>query len=309
IDKYQDMAKNMADAGLKKIFFGLESGSDQVLRDYNKKINRKKIVDVIDHCIESGIQSISGNIILGGPHETLMTIEESEDLIMDLLHRAPGQFETAYFSFLPYPKTPITLAPEKFGVKIYEELIDCCNEDIPLSGTNDLDFTDLLNLRLQTNKHLQNEMKRIYLQGEIPETIILESYRLINRYGVYSRWYDYVYKNFPIDNAYWKMRVSGDYAVSRQLGNRREDALIHRTFELWLYTDVNGDRTKIHDRTLDEMDFTLLKLCNGRLSKKEILQIGRLQLDPKGECADFYSSAERSLNKMEGYKWILYRKP
>ncbi|MDD3169512.1 MAG: radical SAM protein, partial [Eubacteriales bacterium] len=73
IDKYQDMAKNMADAGLKKIFFGLESGSDQVLRDYNKKINRKMIVDVIDHCIDSGIQSISGNIILGGPHETLTT--------------------------------------------------------------------------------------------------------------------------------------------------------------------------------------------------------------------------------------------
>ena len=114
---------------------------------------------------------------------------------MELLHRAPGQFETAYFSFLPYPKTPITLAPEKFGMEIFEDLIDCCNEDIPLSKTKELDFIDLTNIRLSANKRLQNEMRQIYLQRKIPEAIILESYRLIKQYGVFTRWNEYVYKN------------------------------------------------------------------------------------------------------------------
>lgn len=309
IDKNRDMTKNMADAGLKKIFFGLESGSDQVLRSYNKKVTRKMVSDVIDHCVESGIHSISGNIILGGPHETLKTIEESETLVLELLHRAPGQFETTYFSFLPYPKTPITLAPEKFGMEIYEDFIECCNEDIPLSRTEELDFLDLTKIRLSTNRRLQDEMRQIYHQGEIPEAIILESYRLNRQYGFFTRWNDYVYKNLPIDNEYWKMRASGDYVLNQQLGNREEEAIVHRTFELWLYTDVNGVKPKIFDQTLDEMDYTLLKLCNGRLSKKEILQLGKLKLDPTGENSNFYQEGEKSLDKMEGNKWLLYRKP
>ncbi len=67
IDKHRDMARNLAEAGLKKIFFGLESGSDAVLQSYNKKITRKMAVDVIEHCVASGISAISGNIILEVP--------------------------------------------------------------------------------------------------------------------------------------------------------------------------------------------------------------------------------------------------
>ena len=308
IEKQWDMAKNLADAGLKKIFFGLESGSDQVLKSYNKKTTRKMAVDVINHCVESGIHGIAGNIIIGGPHETLDTIKESEALIMELLHNAPGQFETAYFSFLPYPKTPITLHPEKFGMEIYENLIDCCNEDIPLSRTKELSFIDLINIRLSANKRLQNEMRNIYFDGKIPEDVILDSYRLGMKYGVFTRWNDYVYKNIPIDNEYWKMRASGEYVLNRQLGSREEEAVVHRTFELWLYTDVSGEKPKIFNHELEELDYTLLKLCNGRLSKKEVLQQGKMQLDSQGENQNFYSEAERSLDKMEANKWILYGK-
>lgn len=309
IDKERDMAKNLADAGLKKIFFGLESGCNQVLKSYNKKITRKMAADVINHCVEAGIHGIAGNIILGGPHETLDTIKESEDLIMELLHNAPGQFETAYFSFLPYPKTPITLRPGDFGMEIYEDLIDCSNEDIPLSRTRELDFIDLTNLRLAANKRLQNEMRDIYFAGKIPEAVILDSYRLGRQYGVFTRWNDYVYKNIPIDNEYWKMRASGEYVLHHQLGSLEQEAVVHRTFELWLYTDVSREKPTIFNHELEELDYTLLKLCNGRLSKKEVLQQGRMKLDTQGKNPNFYSEAERSLNKMEGNKWILYGKP
>ena len=309
IAKERDMAKNLAEAGLKKIFFGLESGSDQVLQSYNKKITRSLVVKVVDHCVEAGIQGIAGNIILGGPHETLDTIKASEELIMELLYRAPGQFETAYFSFLPYPKTPITLQPEKFGMEIYEDLIDCCNEDIPLSRTKELDFMALTTMRLLANKRLQQEMRRIYLAGKIPEAVILESYRLGRTYGVFTRWHDYVYKQLPIDDEYWKMRASGEYVLQQQAGSRAAEAVIHRTFELWLYTDVSQAKPSICKHELTELDYVLLKLCNGKLSKQEVLQQGRRQLDPRGENSDFYRQAERSLHKMEGNKWILYQKP
>ena len=309
IDKHRDMARTMADAGLKKIFFGLESGSDAVLQSYNKKITRMMAVDVVAHCVESGIHAVSGNIILGGPHETLQTVQESEDLIMELLHRAPGQFETAYFSFLPFPQTPITLNPQKFGMEIYESLIDCCNEDIPLSGTEALDFIELTKIRLQANKRLQNEMRRIYLDGKIPEAVILDAYRLGERYGVFTRWNDYVYKNLPIDDAYWRMRAFGEYIPGGQLGAREEDAIPHRTFELWLYTDLSGEKPRIFDAPLEEMDYALLRLCSGKLSKREVIQQGKITLDPSGSRSDFYTRAEESLSSLEKKKWILYQKP
>jgi hypothetical protein len=126
---------------------------------------------------------------------------------------------------------------------------------------------------------------------------------------VFTRWNDYVYKNIPIDDAYWKMRASDEYVINAQLGRNDEDALIHRTFELWLYTDVTAEKQQIFDQTLDEIDYTLLKLCNGRLSKKEVLQQARKNLDPQEKNPGFYGEAAQSLNKMEGNKWILYRKP
>ena len=309
IGKHRDMARTMAEAGLKKIFFGLESGSDAVLQSYNKKITRKMAVDVIAHCVDSGIHAISGNIILGGPHETRETVQESEDLIMELLHRAPGQFETAYFSFLPFPQTPITLNPQKFGMEIYESLIDCCNEDIPLSGTKALDFIELTKIRLQANKRLQNEMRTIYLDGKIPESVILDAYRLGERYGVFTRWNDYVYKNLPIDDAYWRMRAFGEYVTGGQLGAWEENAIPHRTFELWLYTDLGGAKPRVVDTPLEEIDYTLLKICSGKLSKREVIRQGKASLDPAGTQPDFYKRAEEALHSMEQKKWILYRKP
>ncbi|WKY44658.1 radical SAM protein [Eubacteriaceae bacterium ES2] len=306
IDKHREMAKNLSEAGLKKIFFGLESGCDTVLKEYNKKISKKMVLDVVDHCIDSGIHSISGNIILGGPHETKKTIQESEELITELLYRAPGQFETAYFSFLPYPRTPITMNPEKFGMSIYTDLIDCCNEDIPLSRTEELDFMDLLNTRLQANKRLQQLMMSIYLEGKIPEEIILESYRLIRHYGIFTRWNDYVYKNLPIDNAYWTMRASGDYFTGSQVGTNDEDAIILRTFEYWLYTELTAEGPRIFGKSLSPLDETLLKLCGGRLSKKEVIRRAKKFYGAKNP--DFYQDAEKALNQMEKSKWILYRK-
>ncbi|MEN1760518.1 B12-binding domain-containing radical SAM protein [Anoxynatronum sibiricum] len=309
IDKHRTMARSLADAGLKKIFFGLESGSDTVLKSYNKKITRKMAVEVIDHCVESGIHAVSGNIILGGPHETRETIQESEDLIMELLHRAPGQFETAYFSFLPFPQTPITLHPEKFGMHIYEDLIDCCNEDIPLSGTEALDFIELTSIRLQTNNRLQNEMRKIYRDGRIPEKVILEAYRLGHRYGVFTRWNEYVYKHLPIDDAYWKMRASGDFLLGSEMGSQCEAAMPHRTFEMWLHTDVSSDMPRIDDKQLDPVDYTLLTLCSGKLSKKEIIQQAKTKMDPGDQLGDFHQQAEASMDKMEKNKWILFKRP
>jgi len=139
--------------------------------------------------------------------------------------------------------------------------------------------------------------------------VILDAYRLGERYGVFTRWNDYVYKNLPIDDAYWRMRAFGEYVASSQLGAREENAIPHRTFELWLYTDLGGEKPRIVDTPLEEIDYTLLRLCSGKLSKQEVIQQGRAMIDPVGAQTDFYKRAEESLHSMEKKKWILYQKP
>ena len=62
------------------------------------------------------------------------------------------------------------------------------------------------------------------------------------------------------------MREYGEYVTGSQLGAWEENAIPHRTFELWLYTDISGAKPRVVDTPLEEIDYTLLKLCSGKLS-------------------------------------------
>lgn len=64
-------------------FFGVESGSESVLRKANKKYTRKMILEKIAAAKRAGIDSVNISIILGLPHETRETISETLTLIKE----------------------------------------------------------------------------------------------------------------------------------------------------------------------------------------------------------------------------------
>jgi radical SAM superfamily enzyme YgiQ (UPF0313 family) len=81
VDK--DMLKLMKKAGCYALYLGLESGSDQVLKDLNKNINVKRIVEIAKVIRSSGIISVT-SVLLGSPSETEEDIEETIRIMKQL---------------------------------------------------------------------------------------------------------------------------------------------------------------------------------------------------------------------------------
>lgn len=70
----------MREAGCHTVIFGVESGSDEILKKYGKGYTRAQIVSAIDHCAGIGIETV-GTFILGLPEETRETMDQTLDLL------------------------------------------------------------------------------------------------------------------------------------------------------------------------------------------------------------------------------------
>lgn len=90
-----ETARAMKMAGCDRIFFGIESGNDSILRLMNKKITTKKARHAIEAADSSGLRT-GAFFILGYPGET-------DDTLLDTL-RFASSLPVDYLSFtMPYP--------------------------------------------------------------------------------------------------------------------------------------------------------------------------------------------------------------
>lgn len=297
-----EVVRTMVEAGCLKIFFGIESGCDEILEKFHKQSTRRMIEETLIMCAEQGLNAMAGNIILGGPFETRETCQTSIDLIEDLIRKLPGQFDASYVTFIPYPNTPITTRPEQFGMTIYPDLLDCDNEDMTLTSTAAISREELQQIRVEASRRLMQTMQAVYTAGSIPDQTILDDYRLISSYGLFTRWYDYIYSRLPIDHQYWRMRASGQYVTAAELQVGQE-AIPERCFELWLEIGFRNGLPFIGAHSLTDTEYELLKRVTGKLDKSEIIQAAASRL---GSNPDFTAAAEAAFTRMEARRWILY---
>ncbi|MCJ7744505.1 MAG: radical SAM protein, partial [Dehalococcoidales bacterium] len=97
----EDLLKLMKRANCSGMYFGLESGSDRVLKAINKKITVEEIIRVSEMVYSIGIFSATA-ILLGLPVETKEDIEETLKL-MKLVKT--DMFDVN--SYIPLPGTPL----------------------------------------------------------------------------------------------------------------------------------------------------------------------------------------------------------
>jgi radical SAM superfamily enzyme YgiQ (UPF0313 family) len=90
----------MHKAGCRSIWFGIESGSPEMLKRYNKKTSLETIKKTIKLCSDSGINA-AGSFIIGGPCDTPKRIKETIRFAkrIPLSHFIP-------FYYLPVPGAP-----------------------------------------------------------------------------------------------------------------------------------------------------------------------------------------------------------
>jgi len=89
------------DAGCWDITLGIESGSDRMLTYINKRLSIKKIMQVVEMIIKSGIQ-LSVNFMFGLPEETWEDMQKTLNLIKEI----PAN-NIAISKFIPLPGTKL----------------------------------------------------------------------------------------------------------------------------------------------------------------------------------------------------------
>ncbi|HET8645293.1 MAG TPA: radical SAM protein [Vicinamibacteria bacterium] len=105
----------LARSGLRRIFFGLESGSARVMRSVNKRLDMETAYRTAERCLKVGIRP-GFNLIFGLP------AEEEEDLrqtmaVVDRIGRANPEADFFTNIFSPYPGSPIWPLAVERGVR------------------------------------------------------------------------------------------------------------------------------------------------------------------------------------------------
>lgn len=107
----EDLLATMYNLGIRNICIGVESGSDKILKKMNKRESIDKIKQSIywAHC--AGI-TVKVFLIFGLPGETLETIEETKQFMIDT---QPDNYTLS--TFTPLPGSDLWTNPEKYGIK------------------------------------------------------------------------------------------------------------------------------------------------------------------------------------------------
>lgn len=103
IEKFSlETMRMMKETGVWKIALGVESGSDDILKQIKKKVTSRQVVAAVQKLTQYGIAS-KGFFIMGFPGETEEQILQTRELMM--LLRDYGMTEASVFQFKPYPGT------------------------------------------------------------------------------------------------------------------------------------------------------------------------------------------------------------
>jgi radical SAM superfamily enzyme YgiQ (UPF0313 family) len=105
----------LARSGLRRIFFGLESGSERVMRSVNKRLDLETVPRTAARCRAVGIRP-SFNLIFGLPEEGEDDLRETLALV-DRVGRVNPDADFFTNIFSPYPGSPIWATAVQQGVR------------------------------------------------------------------------------------------------------------------------------------------------------------------------------------------------
>jgi hypothetical protein len=106
-----EMASAMAEAGCRRLYFGVESGSDQILAAANKGMTTAQVREGVRAALGAGLRVKTG-WIYGLPG----SLEEQRESIRFMLELRPH--EISIHQLIPFPGTPYYADPDRFGIRI-----------------------------------------------------------------------------------------------------------------------------------------------------------------------------------------------
>lgn len=260
---HPELLRDMVQSGLLSAQIGLESGDLSTLKKLNKQTTPEQIMQTIRNCKSAGLSRLEGNIMLGAIEETSAQLEEQFDFVEKLITNGRGMFELGLAMFWPFFNTPISLNPEKYGIKILNEqcknTINCIHNLVTQS--------ELVN-REGYVKHyykLTDWLNKIYereaLNMKANEVI---TYWRNNGLGLHLQWGRALLKYNYIQNfIFAETQISVDFSNINVCPVRTFDLLKYKNGCLYL---------KEANRQFGKMDSAILELCNGKNTVRQIAE-------------------------------------
>jgi radical SAM superfamily enzyme YgiQ (UPF0313 family) len=110
------MAKSMAKAGCRVIQFGVESGSDEVLRSLNKQTSTAQVEAAVRAAAKAGIDQIVCGFIIGHAADTVRSVKETIRFGLHL--RDLGATRLTLSLLTPYPGTRVYENRKQLGIEL-----------------------------------------------------------------------------------------------------------------------------------------------------------------------------------------------
>lgn len=256
--KDPDMLEEMIASGLISMQIGIESGSNRVLKAYNKSTTCEDILRIVKLCKGMGLANLSGNFIIGGAMETEETFQESVLLVKEMLREGKGMFECRTVFLAPYPKTAISSTPEEFELELdqhaYNNSVVSMNN--PVMRTHTLTLERIFQLREEFEELLTEEYAKLALES--------------TRYDVINCFYgtgEYNRNNVRWAFAYGKYPHINEYTNSGFFSNDMVDLA---SFPVRTFGDMNYLKKVFPSKCFSQTEISFLFLSNGRNTFSDI---------------------------------------
>jgi anaerobic magnesium-protoporphyrin IX monomethyl ester cyclase len=217
LDKNPELVEMLKSVGLTKIQIGFESGHDEMLKRYNKQITVEQIKRVVKRIIDVGEITITGNFILGGPCENRETTEATKKLIRELTDMGPGIFEPSISHLVPYPGTEIAENPEKYGLEIIDDRLNCGAGNDVCVVSKSMGVSELRKAYAELNREIFESQKRNV--KNIDRKLLLKHIEWYADYNTATIWSQFIINN-KLLTEYYNFVVTKRYrsfdAISRE---------------------------------------------------------------------------------------------
>jgi radical SAM superfamily enzyme YgiQ (UPF0313 family) len=140
----------MASSGCECIQFGVESGSDFILRSIRKGITTAMIKKAVEASLSAGIK-VAPSFIIGHPEDTVETVRQTIAFAHALKSMDPQKVELTFTLLVPYPGTQVQEHAEELGITILTTDWSRYNFLIPVIETKNLTRQMLQNLLFTAN--------------------------------------------------------------------------------------------------------------------------------------------------------------
>lgn len=121
-----DYLKMLYDAGFKEFFVGIESGNDEMLKHMKKDLTVEQVIIANRKLREVGIRPIY-SFIAGFPGETVEQIQDTINLMVQLLEENPNISMTSLKVYTPFPGSPMYDECVQMGMPIPQTLAEWSN--------------------------------------------------------------------------------------------------------------------------------------------------------------------------------------